>query len=319
MCYSQATGFRVTIFKSGILFLFGNSTLREIIHLRVSAYKHEFKAFERTPHSRETLVTVESRIIPNSWSAPKLIKKERSHWKSHLFKPSGLFSVFLWLSFSFHRHVNPGATCLDWWSRILPKDGGGCSCCVSPHLCGAWIESSPSLGWLDRGRETDQGFLTSWTDQSFWWEIQLSERTTPPHPSNSLGDTGGRVLFPSQRQSRGEALTKRGLLVRPPSNGPQHWLLLFPVDSILKSWVGGQDPVSDEVYTQGAGPCSLAPFWLVRKIWESPLPGDARAVFVIWDSKSEGWEEVGNSSLESHNQSVEGTRSIQDPLQVTGM
>ena len=83
--------------------------------------------------------------------------------------------------------------------------------------------------------------------------------------------------------------------------------------------MGGQDPVSDEVYTQGAGPCSLALFWLVRKIWESPLPGDARAVFVLWDSKSEGWEEVGNSSLESHNQSVEGTRSIQDPLQVTGM
>lgn len=70
-------GLGVTIFKPGILFLFGNSTFREIIHLRVSAYKHEFKAFERTQQSRETLVTMESRIIPNSWSAPKLMKKKK--------------------------------------------------------------------------------------------------------------------------------------------------------------------------------------------------------------------------------------------------
>lgn len=83
--------------------------------------------------------------------------------------------------------------------------------------------------------------------------------------------------------------------------------------------MGGQDPVSGEMYTQGSSPCSLAPVWLVRKIWDSPLPGDTRAVFVLWDSKSEGWEEIGNSSLESHNQSSEGTVSIQDLLQVTGM
>ena len=52
-----------------------------MVHLRVSAYKHEFKAFERTQRPMETLVTMESRIIPNSWSAAKLMKKKqkRSH------------------------------------------------------------------------------------------------------------------------------------------------------------------------------------------------------------------------------------------------
>ena len=55
----------------------------------------------------------------------------------------------------------------------------------------------------------------------------------------------------------------------------------------------------------------------VRRTWDGFFQGGSRAVFVLSDSKSEGWEKMGNVSLESCSQTFEETRRVQGPVQVT--
>ena len=44
------------------------------------------------------------------------------------------------------------------------------------------------------------------------------------------------------------------------------------------------------------------------------LPRRVKAVFVVSDSKSEGWEKFGILSLDAYSQIVEETRRIQYPV-----
>lgn len=47
---------------------------------------------------------------------------------------------------------------------------------------------------------------------------------------------------------------------------------------------------------------------------EAPFQRSSRVVFVASDSKSEGWEEIENVSLESHRHVFEETRKAQDAV-----
>ena len=44
-----------------------------------------------------------------------------------------------------------------------------------------------------------------------------------------------------------------------------------------------------------------------------------RRVLVLSDFKSERWEKIGSITLESHSQTFEEARRIQDPVQFTGV
>jgi len=50
---------------------------------------------------------------------------------------------------------------------------------------------------------------------------------------------------------------------------------------------------------------------VVRRTWFSSFQGDSRAVSVFTDSKSAGWEKVGNISVESCDQIFKEIRRIQ--------
>lgn len=49
----------------------------------------------------------------------------------------------------------------------------------------------------------------------------------------------------------------------------------------------------------------------MKRTWFSSFQGDSRAVSVFTDSKSEGWEKVGNISVESCDQIFKEIRRIQ--------
>lgn len=137
-------------------------------------------------------------------------------------------------------------------------------------------------------------------------------------------------MFPGQCQSKGQKRRKkefhfwsmkcwRGIL-----GGST--LLCCQLLPVLFSWIwrspglvkdsmSGRAFFSSEMHFQALSPWSLAAIWVVTRTW-SASQGDPRAVFVLGDSKSEGWEKSGNIRLESRSQIFEETRIIQEPVQL---
>lgn len=54
-----------------------------------------------------------------------------------------------------------------------------------------------------------------------------------------------------------------------------------------------------ETLLRGLSPCGLAALRVGRGTWGHPFRGGSRAVFFLGDSELEGWEKIGNVSLES--------------------
>ena len=100
---------------------------------------------------------------------------------------------------------------------------------------------------------------------------------------------------------------------------PQCRLSLFLVNLILRSTAGVEDQISVETSSTVRYIPFVQVIWVVKRTWYSPFQGDSGAIFVLSDSKSEGWEKIGQLSLESRSQLFEETRRTQGIVQFTGI
>lgn len=61
-------------------------------------------------------------------------------------------------------------------------------------------------------------------------------------------------------------------------------------------------------------PLKFGCHWVMKRSWRSPFQRKFKSSLSFGGSKSEGFEKIGNVSLESYSQSFEETRRIQDPV-----
>lgn len=109
------------------------------------------------------------------------------------------------------------------------------------------------------------------------------------------------IIFPGQYQSKGKKGKKEVCHVQLKYEvSIWHLREVIYLNLIWGSLAFSQDHVSGEaffhreMYIQGPNPWSMAAIWVVRMSWNSLFHEGSRAVFVLSDSISGGWEKIGH-------------------------